>query len=1032
MSSISDSRIGTELAGYRIETALGRGGMGVVYRAHDLALERAVALKLISPALAADRDFRRRFLVESRLAAALDHPYVVPIYDAGEAEGQLYLAMRYVEGSDLKRLLQAEGTLDSARAIAVCAQLADALDGAHAGGLVHRDVKPSNVLLDEQGHAYLADFGLTRRLTELAPGFETGLSLGTPAYVAPEQIEGKEVDGRADQYSLACLLHECLTGKPPFPRTSEAAVLFAHLEEQPPTPAGLEHVLPRALAMDPDKRYESCAAFVADARSALGLEPRRPRWPLALAGLGAALIGAALLAFFLTRGDGAAPLAGPAGRLFRIDPATNQVASTIRVGQNPNAVAVAGDGSVWVASRDDATVWKVDPDRNRTDLSVSAHGKPADLAAAGGQVFVSNSSEDASVVVINAATGREEDVVRLGTLGFVPVGSALVAVGEAGLWVADGDRNVGRLDPTLSRLEHPVLLPAPPDEQADAFLSAIAVSRDAIWVVGDAEAPLLWRVDPAGGDAETIPLDSAPKDVAVGEGAVWVTSQLDDTVSRIDPATHDVTATVGVGRGAAGIAVGAGSVWVANAIDGTVSRIDPATARVTKTIEVAGSAEDVVVGGGAVWVTGHERANASAKRADDAVRIGVLTDCEGVFAREADMSIAGAELPLLRRGAKLAGPLPASGVVNATVADKPVALVLGCSDGTAEGALSEARRLVEQAGVDVLIGPTTTPESFAIKEYARRQPGATFVDGTSSVPFRQPAENLFRFSTDVAQWMAGAGAYAYNELDWRDVVIVGDLESSQFIQAAGFLAEFCALGGTVSKRIWVPLTTQDYAPYIKQVPRRAIDGFVLLGSPSTLAFANGVPALQGKLARKVVLGYWSFGLPLDARFTGVVRPQPYPALFAAKPPSWTAYTAAYDRAFPMLAGIISRNVFAVLYYGATDAVLTALEEVGGDLSGGQRRFRDALASLELQAPQGKIRLDENRRAVGPNYLVKLAGAAKGQPGAIPDPRVKIWEAFRSVPDVEPTFGGYFKPSDPLPSSTAPACVKRTPAPWAHH
>ena len=293
--------VGTQIAGYRLEELVGKGGMGVVYRAHDVALERRVALKLLSPTLAEDADFRERFLVESRLAASLDHPNVVPIYDAGEVEGQLYLAMRYVEGSDLKALLRKEGTLEPTAAIAICAQIANALDAAHARGLVHRDVKPSNVLLDEREHAYLADFGLTRRLTDEAPGFNAGLSLGTPAYVAPEQIEGKDVDGRADQYSLACLLHECLTGEPPFPRGSEAATLFAHLEEPPPAPARPRAGDAQALAKSPDDRYGSCTEFVADARHALGLEPKRTRWPLALAGVGAALLGAALLAFFLTQ-----------------------------------------------------------------------------------------------------------------------------------------------------------------------------------------------------------------------------------------------------------------------------------------------------------------------------------------------------------------------------------------------------------------------------------------------------------------------------------------------------------------------------------------------------------------------------------------------------------------------------------------------------------------------------------------------------------------------------------------------------------
>ena len=277
--------VGTQIAGYRLEELVGRGGMGVVYRAHDVALERSVALKLLSPHLAEDRDFRERFLVESRLAAALEHPNVVPVHDAGEADGQLYLAMRYVEGTDLKRLLQEDGPLEPARAIAICAQVAEALDAAHARGLVHRDVKPSNVLLDERrarlpGRLRPDDAGSPTQ----APGFEAGLSLGTPSYVAPEQIEGKEVDGRADQYSLACMLCECLTGEPPFPRGSEAATLFAHLEEAPPAPAGLESVIPKAMAKDPADRYPSCRAFVADARRGArsGAQARTlapGRWP---------------------------------------------------------------------------------------------------------------------------------------------------------------------------------------------------------------------------------------------------------------------------------------------------------------------------------------------------------------------------------------------------------------------------------------------------------------------------------------------------------------------------------------------------------------------------------------------------------------------------------------------------------------------------------------------------------------------------------------------------------------------------------
>jgi len=198
-----------------VEGVLGRGGMSVVYLAEDLRLRRKVALKLLDPRLAEDEAFRERFLAESELAASLDHPCVVPIYAAGDAHGRLFIAMRYVEGSDLKELLQA-GPLSAARVVAICVQVADALDFAHARGLVHRDVKPSNVLLDASEHAYLADFGLTERLGE-PQAVEPGV-LGTIDYVAPEQIRGDQVDGRADVYSLGCLLCECLAGEPPFVR----------------------------------------------------------------------------------------------------------------------------------------------------------------------------------------------------------------------------------------------------------------------------------------------------------------------------------------------------------------------------------------------------------------------------------------------------------------------------------------------------------------------------------------------------------------------------------------------------------------------------------------------------------------------------------------------------------------------------------------------------------------------------------------------------------------------------------------------
>jgi WD40 repeat protein/tRNA A-37 threonylcarbamoyl transferase component Bud32 len=271
MQVSDDPQVGTELAGYRIESLLGRGGMSVVYLAEDLRLKRRVALKLLAAGLAEDESFRDRFLRESELAASLDHPNIVPIYEAGTTEDLLFIAMRFVEGRDLKERLR-RARMDPADAIGIVAQVASALDAAHARGLVHRDVKPSNVLLDTgarpdgSDHVYLADFGLTKRVSEETGIGEDGHLMGTIDYVAPEQIAGEEIDGRADLYSLGCVLYECLVGRAPFRGDSDIAVVFAHLEAEPPAPsaqrpelpAALDAVIARALAKDPQQRYPSC------------------------------------------------------------------------------------------------------------------------------------------------------------------------------------------------------------------------------------------------------------------------------------------------------------------------------------------------------------------------------------------------------------------------------------------------------------------------------------------------------------------------------------------------------------------------------------------------------------------------------------------------------------------------------------------------------------------------------------------------------------------------------------------------------
>jgi len=277
MPAANPPGVGDTLDGYTLESLLGRGGMGSVYLATHERLGRRVALKVIAAELAHDEDFRARFLREAQLAASLDHPNVIPVYDAGEAEGVLFLAMRYVAGSSLHELLLEHGPLPVEETVRITEQVAGALDAAHAAGLVHRDVKPANVLLSEpDGHVYLCDFGIAKRLSSDSTT-RTGLFLGTADYCSPEQIEGLPLDARADVYSLGAVVFHCLTGRPPFARNGEFAVLQAHLGDPPPRaselrpelPPAVDDVVGTALAKDAEARYPSAGAFARALRGAL-------------------------------------------------------------------------------------------------------------------------------------------------------------------------------------------------------------------------------------------------------------------------------------------------------------------------------------------------------------------------------------------------------------------------------------------------------------------------------------------------------------------------------------------------------------------------------------------------------------------------------------------------------------------------------------------------------------------------------------------------------------------------------------------
>ena len=357
--------LGASVAGYRIEAVAGRGGMGVVYRARQLALDRPVALKLIAPELARDEPFRARFARESRIAASLDHPNVIPVYEAGEDGDRLFIAMRFVDGTDLGRMLASEGALEPALAAELVAQAGSALDAAHARGLVHRDVKPANLLIagdPGRPHVYLTDFGLARRDGSSTALTTTGQWMGTPDYAAPEQIDGHDVDARTDVYALGCVLYAALAGAPPFGDRARMAKAGAHLHEPPPSlrsvrqsvPLAFEPVVARALAKRPEDRFQSAgelggAALAAAKAPGATARTRRlraraapqpptarlagrrgpGRWRVALAALAAGLaavgVAAALGAFSPDSKKAPAAHSNPPVRLPASDPALGTV-----------------------------------------------------------------------------------------------------------------------------------------------------------------------------------------------------------------------------------------------------------------------------------------------------------------------------------------------------------------------------------------------------------------------------------------------------------------------------------------------------------------------------------------------------------------------------------------------------------------------------------------------------------------------------------------------------------------------------------
>ena len=622
---------------YRIEGLAGRGGMGIVYRATQIGLERTVALKVITPALADDDDFRRRFVAESKAAASVEHPNVIPVYYAGERDGVLFIVMRYVDGPDLRALVRAEEGLQPERAAHIVAQLGSALDAAHRHGLVHRDVKPANVLLGEDDHAYLTDFGLTKHAA--TSGGAGGLSraggwVGTLGYVAPEQIRGERVDARTDVYALGCVLVYALTGKAPFSGDSDEATLWAHLNSPPPSESvapEFEAVVARALAKDPSDRYLSAgdlgrAALRAAGRSATSVPEanvgRGPAAPptdetAATAKQGAAAAGVA-------DPDGETRLSPPEGSgATAAMPAEVGGAGSARGQRAPNlggrrglllgtgaallvalpvalALTNGGDGDggatpTQTTAGDGAGEPSV-VDITKTELLT----RPNALAIASGHVWaLSNRTGD--LVLVDAENGEPRGRLNVGKSG------SSLAAGFNSVWVTkEATSTVLRVDArSRRRVTGGSVEVARPGRNV-----AVVTGAHAVWVgvrndsADDRSPESVVRIDPSARTQQAIQVDRGVQDLAVGEGAVWVTNRFSSTVTRISVSTGR-QATIAVGPEPKGIAVGEGAVWVAASGGDEITRINPKTLG-TRSIRLGAIPDRVTVGGGSVWVTAKE------------------------------------------------------------------------------------------------------------------------------------------------------------------------------------------------------------------------------------------------------------------------------------------------------------------------------------------------------------------------------------------------------------------------------------------
>jgi YVTN family beta-propeller protein len=642
---------GEVLAGHRIEEVAGRGGMGVVYRATQLALDRTVALKVIAPGLLDDATMRARFVRESKVAASIDHPNVIPVFYAGEEDGVAYIAMRYVAGDDLRRLVRRQRRLPPERAANIVAQVAAALDAAHVAGLVHRDVKPANVLIGPGDHVYLTDFGLSKHALSTAGATKPGHWVGTIDYVAPEQIRGERADARADVYALGCLLFFTLTGTVPFPRETDEAKLWAQLSDPPPKPSVdgvpevFDAVIERALAKAPDDRYQSAgdlgraalaaaagrqpvrtervvargaaapievetvtaAAVAVSAETVVADETRthvqRARRPVLL---GAALAAAGgigvAMALTLSSGGGdgnggaavgsATPTPSPAATAAA-EPAIH-VGESVHVGRRPNVARAIGD-NIFVGKGKEPRMAIVSASTGKRRAIAPQVGRGVTDSAAGfGALWVSVSRSH-EVVVLDPESGHIRHRYDVdGSPGSIAISRNAVWVGVVN--PGDVPDMLLKLDPrsgkTLAATAYPW------------GIIALVPSPNALWIVARRRARVVRASLRTGKPGKNVQVGHSPSAYGVyGAGALWVVTPKEDTVTKVVPATGDPV-PISVGKSPRRLAYANGKVYVTNYTSNDLYVIDAKSTRVTgEPLGLPTNPYALAVAGDALWVT---------------------------------------------------------------------------------------------------------------------------------------------------------------------------------------------------------------------------------------------------------------------------------------------------------------------------------------------------------------------------------------------------------------------------------------------